>query len=362
MAFNQVLKQLAIVTLSALCIVRPASADADLAVCNTGSEVCLESCKRFNEGNARWSTCNNFCRTKSKDCMVTAEPVCNGSCEEPSDDSLPGAPTPSNELKYKTVGQEPKVDALTTKKARVRELEKNGDMLAAIREGNLTAIRRLIETQGLSPTYVYAYEYNAQTRQYEGRVARLRLGDIFNDTNSLRSDAAGIDRVVALFLELGMDVKATLVSSVPANDADNAIFKQERTAWGPSLTMMEKAKDRDARLKAFELTLQAGLVPNDDIAEWLFAELPQVCGRDRSKFAIQVVDLLIEHLGSSLQEHFWREGERGPETVSDVLDKSFAPPQAKNAYEKTQFALQDERWEQCALLSRRINRFLMQGE
>jgi hypothetical protein len=129
---------------------------------------------------------------------------------------------------------------------------------------------------------------------------------------------------------------------------------------------METARDRDARLRAFESALQNGLVPNDDFAQWLFAELPQVCGRDKSKFSIQVVDLLIKYLGPtlepSLQDHFWRQGERGPETVSDVVDLSFAPPQARTPREKAQFALQDNMWEQCTLLSRRINRLLMQGK
>jgi hypothetical protein len=75
-----------------------------------------------------------------------------------------------------------------------------------------------------------------------------------------------------------------------------------------------------------------------------------------------LIKYLEPSLGASLQDHFWRAGERGPETISDLLDRSFAPPQAKYAYEKTQFALQDNIWEQCTSLSRRINRYLMVGK
>jgi hypothetical protein len=96
---------------------------------------------------------------------------------------------------------------------------------------------------------------------------------------------------------------------------------------------METTRDSAARLRAFEIAFQAGVLPNDDFSEWLFAELPQVCGRDRSKIAIQVVDLLIKYLGPTLnpplQNALWRAGERGPETLADVIDLSFAPPQAK---------------------------------
>jgi hypothetical protein len=109
------------------------------------------------------------------------------------------------------------------------------------------------------------------------------------------------------------------------------------------------------------MAFQNGLVPNDDFSEWLFAELPQVCGRDKSKFAIQVFDLLIKYHGPLVKENLWRAGARGPETVADVLDLSFAPPQAKYEFQKAQFAQQDLVWENCALLSRRINRFLISG-
>jgi hypothetical protein len=101
----------------------------------------------------------------------------------------------------KTIAQAPKVNPVSTKSAMVKEHDQNIEMLAAIRAGNLKVIRRLIEVQGLNPTYVYAHEFNPQTRQYEGRIIGLRLSDIFNDTNIMRSDAVGLDRVLALFLE-----------------------------------------------------------------------------------------------------------------------------------------------------------------
>jgi len=44
-----------------------------------------------------------------------------------------------------------------------------------------------------------------------------------------------------------------------------------------------------------------------------------------------------------------------------VLDHATAPAQPKNAYEKAQYAVLDDMWEQCVPLSRRINRFLVQG-
>jgi hypothetical protein len=280
------------------------------------------------------------------------------------------APIPEPTPELKPTKPLPKVASLSVKREMMKELEKNADMLAAIKAGNLNAIRRLIESGGLSPTYVYGYEYNPQTRLFEGRVTRLRLSDLFADTNTLRNDAAGLDRMLALFIELGMDVKATLIVTEPASGAKQGTARQrEVTAWGPSLKTMELARDREARLRAFEMALQAGLLPNEDFGQWLFAELPQVCGRDRSKFSIQVVDLLIKYLlpslgppwGPSLQDHFWRLGEHGPETISDVLDWATAPAQPKNAYEKAQFALLDDMWEQCVPLSRRVNRFLIQG-
>jgi hypothetical protein len=126
---------------------------------------------------------------------------------------------------------------------------------------------------------------------------------------------------------------------------------------------MERAKDRDARMRAFELALENGLKPNADVSEWLFAELPQVCGRDRSQFAIQVVDLLIKHLDVSLQDDFWRMGERGPETLSDVLDRMMSPGKnPRSNSERAQFAMMDAEWENCAPLSRRINRYLIEGQ
>jgi hypothetical protein len=428
MIFDRFSKRFVLATLLALSILSSFSAATDLPSCGTRTEECLASCKRFDTGDARLTACNNFCRTTSKSCEP-AKSICNGACTTESTDTSAAVPAsaPSSERieaststeisasaespasvessaskvttpesaatesatteltsetpaavaspqidVQKTIAQAPKVNPVSTKSAMVKEHDQNIEMLAAIRAGNLKVIRRLIEVQGLNPTYVYAHEFNPQTRQYEGRIIGLRLSDIFNDTNIMRSDAVGLDRVLALFLELGMDVKATLVTTTPALEAKGGdsknpnVAQAARTAWGPSLRFMEGAKDRDARLRAFEIALQAGLLPNDDIGEWLFAELPQVCGRDRSKFAIQVVDLLIKYLepslGASLQDHFWRAGERGPETISDLLDRSFAPPQAKYAYEKTQFALQDNIWEQCTSLSRRINRYLMVGK
>ena len=125
---------------------------------------------------------------------------------------------------------------------------------------------------------------------------------------------------------------------------------------------MEKAKDRAARIRAFETALQNGLTPNDDVSDWVFAELPQVCGRDRSQFAIQILELLITHLGTSLQDDFWRVGERGPETLADVLDRLMSPGSIPTStYERNQFAMMDQSWENCALLSRRVNRYLTEG-
>ena len=112
-------------------------------------------------------------------------------------------------------------------------------------------------------------------------------------------------------------------------------------------------------MRAFELALERGLKPNEDVGEWLFAELPEVCGRDRSEFAIQVVDLLTKHLGTTLQKDFWRMGERGPESVSDVLDRLMSPGRTpRSTYERNQFAEMDRVWENCAPLSRHLNRYL----
>jgi hypothetical protein len=391
---NHLLHQLILIVLLSVSTLSVVNAAADPAACATGDEGCLESCKRFNAGDARRTACNNFCRTNARHCeaqiegSIAPEPVPTPVTEsEPAlvlePESLPEAvvsptvvaesepapaPTQVHEEQSAAVQatQAPTVAVLANKKEMLQELEKNAQMLAAIKAGNLNAIRRLIEVQGLSPTYVYSYDYNAQSRQFEGKATRLRLSDVFADTNTLRNDAAGLDRMLTLFIELGMDVKATLVASVPANESGNvAAVNVARTAWGPSLIRMEAARDRGARLRAFEIALQTGLLPNDDFSEWLFAELPQVCGRDRSKFAIQVVDLLMQHLqptmGSAIQDFFWRAGEQGPETVADVIDLSFAPPQPKTPREKALFALQDSMWEQCVPLSRRVNRILLLG-
>jgi len=253
--------------------------------------------------------------------------------------------------------------SFSKKSAVVDERQRNGRMMAAIATGSLRNIRHLIEVEGVNPTYVYAFDFDPQTRQYEGRVVRLRLADLFNDTNELRSDDKGIDRILALLIELGLDVTAKLEPGPETSaGALSTNAARGRTAWGPSLRAMERARDRSARLRAFEIALQKGLVPNDDVADWLFAELPQVCGRDRSQFAIRVVDLLVEHLGTSLQDDFWRVGERGPETLADVLDRLMSPGSApRSNYERTEFAVMDAVWENCSPLSRRINRYLTQG-
>ena len=313
--------------------------------CSAASESCLDSCKRFDIIDARRQACRNFCVTRATD--RTACPVA-------------GAATTSA-LPIEQFGAAPTTLTLSSKKEAVREREKNVQMIAAIRDGNLKFIRRLVEMHGLSPTYVYGYDFNAQTRQHDGRAIRLRLTDVYNDTNTLRGDSASLDRILALFLELGMDVKATLAVNVPSADGSSTT-SVARTAWGPSLRMMETARDRAARMRAFEMSLQAGLTPNDDFSDWLFAELPQVCGRDRSKFAIQVFDLLVKYLGPTLAESLWRDGPRGPETLADLLDRSLPPAQAKNSYQATQFAIQDSVWENCTHLSKRVDRFLTQGK
>lgn len=246
----------------------------------------------------------------------------------------------------------------------LRERELNAKMIAAISHGNLRDIRRFIEmSKGLNPTYVYDFDdFNPETRQYEGRAVKLRLADVFNDTNTVRSDKEGIDQILTLLIELGLDVTATLPPKLPKDAPPPAVAPPERTAWGPSLKFMEKARDRGARLRAFEIALEKGLKPNEDVSDWLFAELPQVCGRDRSEFAIQVVDLLVKHLGTSLQDDFWRLGERGPENIADVLDRMMSPGRIpRSSYERTEFAMMDSAWENCSPLSRRINRYLTQG-
>lgn len=272
---------------------------------------------------------------------VKAEPKPEPSEPKPEVAAAPAEPSPVSA----PVASGLNVPVLTTKRAAVKEADQNTELLSAIATGNQKIIRRLIESKALDPTYVYAHDFNTQTRQYDGRIVRLRLVDLFNDNSTVRTDATSLDRVFSLFLELGMDVTAKL---------------SDKTAWGPSLRTMETAKDRDARLKMFDMALEKGLMPNNDLTEWLFAELPQVCGRDRSKFAISVVDVLVNRMGPNLKHNFWRESARGPETLSDVLDSSFSQP-GKNAYEKELAAAQDKVWENCAPLSRRINKFLVQG-
>jgi len=307
------------------------------------------------------------------DSPATAEPSPESqtSAEPPVPETQPTAaePPPADEStpivhpeaeSPKSKAREPKISAALTRSAMLDELQKNALMLKAIQSGDLKSIRRLIEVKGVHPTYVYGYVRNPDTNLFEAKPARLRLTDLFNDTNELRSEANGLDRILALFMELGMDVKATLATTVPAADGKD-VAPIARTAWGPDFRVMEKAKDRSARFRAFEMTLQAGLLPNEDLSERLFTELPQVCGRDRSQFAIQLVDLMIKYLGPSLQNSFRRNGESGPETLSFVLDNSYASRKPKYAYEAEQFKRQDEVWEQCAPLSRRINRFLTQG-
>jgi hypothetical protein len=243
----------------------------------------------------------------------------------------------------------PTTPTVAERKEFVRTIELNESMVGAIRTGNVKLIRRLIEKSGLHPTYVFSNSFNPTTQQF--RVEKLRLREVFDDPYAQRDDSKGLDKVMAELIALGMDVTATL----PATRADGSVV--ERTAWGPNLRAMETARDRESRLRALELAMQKGLVPNDDFSEWIFAELPKVCGRDRSEFAIRVTDLLIQYLGDTFKTNLWRQGARGPESLADVLDWSFAPPKAaRNVYEKDEFAQRDLEWESCALLSRRINR------
>jgi hypothetical protein len=307
--------------------------------CQVGAQACVASCGRFDKGDARQLGCENFCRTHC-DPAFTAAP--------------PEAPPPN-----RTADQ--LLRTLAKKGEVLDEREHNAELTLAISRGNLPAIRRLIETEGLNPTYAYSYEFNPQTRVYDGRAVRLRLSDILNDTNELRSDDKGLDKILALMIELGLDVTATLDTAPVAGIETTA--PRGRTAWGPSLKVMERARDREARFRAFEMVLQQGLKPNEDVGAWLFAEFPEVCGRDRSQFAIRVVDLLSKYLGTSLQDDLWRDGERGPQTLADVLDRMMSPgrPPRSNA-EKAQFAMMDEVWQNCSPLSHRINRYLTQGK
>ena len=316
-------------------------AQAEASSCRVGAQACMASCGRFDKGDPRQLGCENFCRTN---CDAQAAP-------SPPESA---APSPNATQLTRTLAK--KGDVLD-------EREHNTQLTAAIAKGNLPAIRRLMESTGLNPTYVYAYEFNPQTRQYDGRIVRLRLSDILNDPNELRSDDKGIDKILALMIELGLDVTATLETPADVATTTNPVSRGARTAWGPSLKFMEKARDRDARVRAFELALQRGLKPNDDIGQWLFAEFPEVCGRDRSQFAMGIVDLLSKYLGSSLQDDLWRDGERGPQTLADVLDRLMSPGRVpRSNSEKAQFAMMDEVWQNCSPLSHRINRYLMEGK
>lgn len=310
-----------------------------LGACDAVRPACVASCARFDATDTRFDACRNVCRREALDAAQCAAEIPEQTDARPASQPEPRA--------YARKG-----DAL-------RERELNGRMIEAIERGELEQIRRLVEmNKGLNPTYAYDFDFDPQTRRYEGRAVKLRLADLFRDTNPNRRDEEGLDRMLALFIELGMDVGATL----PPPSSEAALAARGRSAWGPSLAFMESARDRDARLRAFAIALENGLQPNDDLDEWLFAELPQVCGRDRSQFAIQVVDLLVTHLGASLQDDFWRIGERGPETVADVLDRSMSPGREPRSHsERAQFAIMDQTWENCAPLSRRINRYLKEG-
>lgn len=283
---------------------------------------CVSFCGRFDKGDPRQLACENYCR---KDCP---------------------APTAAAETAPTTDASAPPVRSFAKKGAMLDERKNNALMVQAISQGNLKSIRRLIEKDGLNPTFVYSHDFDPQTRQFEGTAVRLRLTDIFNDANELRSDDKGLDKILELFVELGLDVTATF---------------DGRTAWGPNLKTIERARDREARLRAFELAMEKGLKPNADLNEWLFDQLPQVCGRDRSEFAIRVVDLLIEHYGTTIQDDFWRAGPRGPETVADVLDRPISRGNPRSTYEKNEFAAMDAVWQNCTPLARRVNRFLTQG-
>lgn len=296
-----------------------AHAQSEPAACDV--RACVSFCGRFDKGDPRQLACESHCR---KDCGAAPSAL---------------EPKPA-------ASASPPVRSFAKKGEMLDERKNNALMIQAIAQGNLKSIRRLIEKDGLDPTYVYAHDFDPQTRLFEGKVVRLRLTDIVSDANELRSDDKGLDKILELFIELGMDVTATLDS---------------RTAWGPSLKTIERARDREARLRAFELAMQKGLQPNADVNEWLFAELPQVCGRDRSEFAIRVLELLIKYYGTTLQDDFWRSGPRGPETVADVLDRLISPGNPRSTYEKNQFAAMDEVWQNCTPLARRVNRYLTQA-
>lgn len=324
-----------------------ARVDAETASCGTASATCIDSCARFDKGDVRATACENVCR-RPTNAMPGAAAAC------------PGAPVFAEPAPR---GAAPEVRSFTKKGDALTERELNGKMLTAILQGNLRDIQRILGTKkSLNPTFVYDFEFNPETRLYEGRAVKLRLTDVFNDVNTLRSDKEGLDKVLALLIELGLDVNATLPQTLPKDAPPPSVELPEHTAWGPSLKFMEGARDRGARLRTFDLALEKGLKPNENVSEWLFAELPAVCGRDRSEFSIQVVDILVKHLGTSLQDDFWRMGERGPESVADVLDRLMSPGRTpRSSYERTEFAMMDGTWENCSLLSRRINRYLTQG-
>ena len=299
--------------------------------CASASASCDASCNRF-KADARLGQCA-------------------AACQRAADQAAQCDVTPAS-----TTIATPPARAYTKKGDALRERELNGKMVKAIRESDLRDIRRLIEMkQGLDPTYVYDYDYDPNTQRYEGRAVKLRLADLFKDVAPARRDQEGLDKILELFIELGMNVTATL----PAGDDAT----EQRTAWGPSLVFMERAKDREARMRAFDVALAKGLLPNGDVGDWLFAELPEVCGRDRSQFAIQVVDMLVKHLGASLQDDFWRVSERGPESIADVLDRMMSPGTIpRSNFERTQFEQMDAAWENCSMLSRRINRYLIEAK
>ncbi len=329
-------------------LVLPAHAleENSAAACAASTEVCITSCARFDKDDPRALGCENFCRTRgSAQCAVPVQQTCGEGCTKSNATAAPA------------------LRSFTKKADVVNERLLNGRMVEAISRGSLRSIRDLIELEGLNPTYAYTYDFNPQTRLYEGRAVRLRLSDIFEDVNELRSEEKGLDKIMALFIELGMDVTATLETApAPPNEESTRAEQGAHTAWGPSLKQMERAKDRSTRLRAFEIALEQGLKPNSDVNDWLFEQLPQVCGRDRSQFAIQIIDLLSKHLGASLQDDLWRAGERGPETLAEVLDRMMSPGSIpRSNAERAQFATMDAAWENCALLSRRINRYLMQG-
>jgi hypothetical protein len=252
MSFDLPLRRI-FITLSLCLLSLAVRAQSERAECDVGG--CVSFCGRFDKGVPRQLACENYCR---KDCSAS---------------SVATAPAPASDAS-------PPVRSFAKKGEMLDERKNNALMVQAISQGNLKSIRRLIEKDGLNPTYVYAHDFDPETRQFAGKVVRLRLTDIFNDANELRSEDKGLDKILELFIELGLDVSATF---------------EGRTAWGPSLKTIERARDREARLRAFELAMAKGLKPNADLDEWLFDQLPQVCGRHRTELANPVVELIIKH-------------------------------------------------------------------